>query len=118
MSDGSEREGTARGEHYPPSNGVATSDEAASSIAVHAQRQRDVIYRYMTDRSMLGSTAQEASIALDMPIQTVTPRMLEIRRDGLLKDSGERRLTTSKRRAIVWIDSRINVPDTGSHRPT
>lgn len=103
--------GRVRGEHYPPSNGVPTSDEAAASIASHTQRQRDIIYNYVIDMAMLGSTAQEAAIALDMPIQTVTPRLLEIRKDGLLVDSGEKRLTTSKRRATVWIDSKLNLPN-------
>lgn len=102
--------GDTRHDHYPPSNGVPTSDEAAASIASYAQRQRDIIYHYVIEQSMLGSTAQEAAIALNMPIQTVTPRLLEIRKDGLLVDSGEKRLTTSKRRAIVWIDSRLNSP--------
>jgi hypothetical protein len=97
-----------RHKHYPPSNGVPTSDEAAASIAGHALRQRDIIYNYIVEQDVLGSTAQEAAIALGMPIQTVTPRLLEIRKDGLLKDSGEKRLTTSRRRAIVWIDSRLN----------
>lgn len=111
MSDEGELNGAARGEHYPPSNGVPTSDEAAASIASHAERQRDIIYNYVIEQYMLGSTAQEASIALNMPIQTVTPRLLEIRKDGLLKDSGMKRLTTSKRRAIVWIDSRYETDD-------
>ena len=115
--DGEMKDGRARNKHYPPSNGIPTSDEAAARIATHAQRQRDIIYSYVIDQYMLGSTAQEASIALDMPIQTVTPRLLEIRKDGLLVDSGEKRMTTSNRRAIVWIDSRYIVPDDRLHTP-
>lgn len=92
--------------HYPPSNGVQTSDEAAAAIEPVAQRQRDILYAYVCDQYMLGTTNQEAEEALGMPAQTVSPRMGELRKEGLVVDSGEKRRTRSGRRAIVWIDAR------------
>ncbi|KAJ3082379.1 hypothetical protein HK102_001741 [Quaeritorhiza haematococci] len=94
-----------RADHYPPSNGTPTSDEAAASIYPHAQRQRDILYAYVCEQYMLGTTNQEAEDALGMPAQTITPRMLELRREGLVVDSGEKRRTRSGRRAVVWIDA-------------
>lgn len=92
--------------HYPPSNGVQTSDEAAAAIEPVGQRQRDILYAYVCDQCMLGTTNQEAEEALGMPAQTITPRMLELRKEGLVVDSDMKRRTRSGRRAIVWIDAR------------
>jgi hypothetical protein len=92
--------------HVPPSNGVQTSNEAAKAIEPVAQRQRDILYRYVCDQYMLGTTNQEAEEALGMPAQTITPRMLELRKEGLVTDSKEKRQTRSGRRAIVWVDVR------------
>lgn len=92
--------------HIPPSNGVQTSNEAAAAIEPVAQRQRDILYRYVCDQYMLGTTNQEAEEALGMPAQTITPRRLKLRKEGLVTDSNEKRKTRSGRRAIVWIDVR------------
>jgi hypothetical protein len=92
--------------HVPPSNGVPTSNEAAKAIEPVAQRQRDILFRYVCDQIVHGTTNQEAEEALGMPAQTITPRMLEIRKEGLVTDSGLKRLTRSGRKAIVWIDAR------------
>jgi CRP-like cAMP-binding protein len=94
--------------HVPPSNGVQTSNEAAKAIEPVAQRQRDMLYEYVCDQYMLGTTNQEAEVALGMPAQTITPRMGELRKEGLVTDSGEKRLTRSGRKAIVWIDVRYD----------
>jgi hypothetical protein len=99
--------------HVPPSNGVPTSDEAAAAIEPVAQRQRDILYAYVCDQYMLGTTNQEAEEALGMPAQTITPRMLELRKEGLVVDSGMKRKTRSGRWAIVWIDARHKDYDHG-----
>lgn len=99
--------------HIPPSNGVPTSDEAAAAIEPVAQRQRDILYAYVCDQYTLGTTNQEAEEALGMPAQTITPRMLELRKEGIVVDSGMKRKTRSGRRAIVWTDARYKDHDHG-----
>jgi CRP-like cAMP-binding protein len=99
--------------HIPPTNGVQTSNEAAAAIEPFSQRQRDILYAYVCDQYMLGTTNQEAEEALGMPAQTITPRMLELRKEGLVVDSGMKRKTRSGRRAIVWIDARHKDYDHG-----
>lgn len=94
--------------HVPPSNGTQTSNEAAAAIEPVAQRQRDVLYAFVCDRYVYGTTNQEAEEDLGYPAQTITPRMLELRKEGLVVDSGLKRLTRSGRRAIVWIDARYD----------
>jgi hypothetical protein len=98
--------------HTPPTNGVSTSNEAAAAIMPYAERQRDRLLQYIIEQGMTGSTAQEAEIPLGMPAQTITPRLLEIRKDGLVKDSGVKRMTRSKRRARVWIDANLVLSNT------
>jgi hypothetical protein len=97
--------------HIPPTNGVSTSNEAAAAIMPYAERQRDRLLQFIIEQGMTGSTAQEAEIPLGMPAQTITPRLLEIRKDGLVKDSGVKRMTRSKRRARVWIDANLDLPN-------
>lgn len=87
----------------PPSNGVFTSDLAAAQIASVSGHLRQVIYDYIASRGPLGATSQEVEIALGIVAQTVTPRVLELRRLGLLWPSGECRRTRSGRKAQVWV---------------
>ncbi len=49
-----------------------------------------------------GLTAEQVAFKADMRIQTVTARIRGLVRAGRLADSGEKRMTTANRRAIVW----------------
>lgn len=52
---------------------------------------------------MRGATDEEMQTALGMEGNTERPRRRELQLGGLIVDSGQRRLTTSRRRAVVWI---------------
>lgn len=51
-----------------------------------------------------GLTAHETTVALHREA-SVQPRLSELHRAGIIKDSGQRRSNLSGRRAIVWIAS-------------
>jgi hypothetical protein len=87
----------------PPSNGVITSDMAAAQIVPASGQIRGYIYDYITSRGPLGATSQEVETALGIVAQTVTPRVLELRKMGLVYPSGEFRPTRSGRKAQVWV---------------
>ncbi|RUL88171.1 hypothetical protein [Tautonia sociabilis] len=88
---------------YPPSNGVITSDLAAALIEPVSGQIRGYIYDYIISRGALGATSQEVEIALGIVAQTVTPRVLELRKMGMVCPSGEFRPTRSGRKAQVWV---------------
>lgn len=87
----------------PPSNGVITSDLAAAQIEPVSGHLRQIIYDFINSRGPLGATSQEVEIALGIVAQTVTPRVLELRKMGLICHSGEFRPTRSGRKAQVWV---------------
>ncbi len=77
-----------------------TSIEAAGSYsAATAQRTRSAVLTQITRRP---STDEEIATALSMEGNSVRPRRIELVERGLVRDSGDRRLTKAKRNAIVW----------------
>jgi hypothetical protein len=54
-------------------------------------------------RSSGGATDEEGLFASGFNVNTYRPRRVELVGLGLVRDSGERRLTQSRRRAIVWV---------------
>jgi predicted transcriptional regulator len=88
---------------YPPSNGVITSDMAAGQIEQVSGRLRNQVLDFIRAQAEAGATAQETDRALGMPPNTITPRIWELRKLGLIRDSGETRPTASKRKAKVWV---------------
>lgn len=92
-----------------------TSQEAAASIEPHLtelqMRVLECIARAKSRFSFSvhracerhpGLTCQEVETKTGLDHQTVSPRILELRRMGLIEDSGHRRKTRSGRNAIVW----------------
>lgn len=67
-----------------------------------ASSLRDQVLAFIRDAGEAGATNEEISTALEMKIQTVCPRVYELRANGQVKDSGERRMTTAGVRAKVW----------------
>lgn len=86
----------------PPHNRTETSTAAAVAIASDAPRLRNLVYWYIADRAERGATDQECQLALGLSSQTQGPRRVELVASGHVKDSGDRRLTLSGRKAIVW----------------
>lgn len=88
--------------HFPAAPGYSndsTSKAAAKSMQPHMGRIQQQVF----DRiKAVPSTAREVEDALGLRTQTVTARIRELVLDGKVRDSGEKRLTDSNRKAIVW----------------
>jgi len=89
----------------PPArrNGPETSKAAARSMRCGAKTLRARVLRFFVEASRDGATDEQCQQALNLKPQTETARRNELVRDGLVRDSGRRRKTSSGRRAIVWM---------------
>ena len=81
-------------------DGPYTSVDAAYQAKPHSGLQRVTIYNLLRDRD--GLTADEISIILDLPAQSVSARLNGLANDLHICDSGIRRKTRYGRKAIVW----------------
>ncbi len=89
---------------YPTENnhrGVDTSREAAEMVAPLANRLRAVVHGILFDHPK-GLTVDEVCKIADMPRYSLQPRHTELRKMGMIRDTGERRFNQSGARAIVW----------------
>ena len=87
---------------YPDRPGYSnqtTSKAAAESVEKDMGRLQQRIFDHIKAQP---STAREVENALNLRCQTVTARIRELVLNGRLEDSGEKRLTDSGRKAIVW----------------
>jgi len=50
-----------------------------------------------------GVTAEDLETLCELPGNTVRPRLVELREDGLVTDSGRTRRTASGRSATIWV---------------
>lgn len=81
-----------------------TSREAADRIEPTTGTKRAQVLRYIHNSG--GATDEEIQDALRMNPSTQRPRRRELQLQGTVVDSGNTRLTRSKRRAVVWIDTK------------
>lgn len=90
----------------PSVDGSDTSEAAAASIQPHLGALQaqvlDCIARHRDCHLVDGLTCDEVEWILEMKHQTASARILELRKKGLLRDSGYRRKTRSGRKAVVW----------------
>jgi hypothetical protein len=77
-----------------------TSYHAARDIAPKAKRYRELILSNLRDVGPASST--ELARRLGVAFDTVQPRTSELRRDGLIEDSGARSPTQYGKLSIVW----------------
>ena len=82
--------------------GSDTSQAAAQSIEQNAATMRGMIYVMIKRKEKLGATCDEVEEFLNLRHQTVSARIREMAEQGLLHDSGLRRMTRSKHMATVW----------------
>ena len=80
----------------------ATSIAARGSLRP-AAKQRARVWGYLLDKGADGATIDELHLNLNIPVNVVCPRRLELEEKLLVIDSGFRRPTSSGRPAIVWI---------------
>lgn len=91
---------TMRGTADPPSVPEETSEDAADSIKPRAGSMRQAVLEFIIRNG--GATDEQIQIALDMSNNSERPRRRELVQQGLVVDSGKRRLNRSGCKAIVW----------------
>lgn len=82
-----------------------TSAAAAISVARDAPRLRELVLFTVRAAGERGMTCDEIELHLDMRHQTISARVNELRNGEWIRDSGERRVTRSNRKAVVWVAS-------------
>lgn len=91
---------------YPDAPGhrhVDTSIAAAVALAPKLGRLQQMALGAIRDAGWLGLTADELAARLGMDRWSIQPRTSELRRKGLIRDSGQRRPNGTGKLAIVWI---------------
>lgn len=83
--------------------GADTSEYAFTSTPAERRREqrRKIVALIKARRG--GFTSEEVSMILDIPYTAASARMSELKRDGEIKDGGERRLTTHGKPARVMV---------------
>lgn len=91
---------------YPDAPGhrnVDTSIAAADAIVPKLGRLQRMAEVAIRDAGLHGLTADELAARLDMERWSIQPRTSELKRKGIIRDSGQRRPNCSGKLAIVWI---------------
>lgn len=80
-----------------------TGKDAAAAMNLHLGRVQQLVADTVEAAGARGMTPEELSEATGLERTTVQPRTSELRAKGILRDSGQRRLNRSRKRAIVWV---------------
>ena len=91
---------------YPNAPGhrpVDTSIAAANVLAPKLGRLQRLAEAAIRSAGADGLTAEELAARLRMDRCSIQPRTSELRRKGLIRDSGKRRPNSTGRQAIVWV---------------
>lgn len=91
---------------YPDAPGhrnVETSVAAADALAPKLGRLQRMAQATIRAAGPRGLTAEELAARLDMDRWSIQPRTSELRRKGLIRDSGHLRPNSTGKLAIVWI---------------
>ena len=91
---------------YPDTPGhrnVETSIAAADALAPKFGRLQRMAKSAIRDAGTQGLAADELAARLDMDRWSIQPRTSELKRKGLILDSGQRRPNVTGKLAIVWI---------------
>jgi hypothetical protein len=87
----------------PGHRGIDTSIEAAEHIASHSGRLQKLALATIREAGAAGLTALELAARLQVDRFSIQPRTTELKRLGLIRDSGQRRQNPSGVNAIVWV---------------
>lgn len=87
----------------PGHRGVDTSIEAAEAVQPRCGRLQKLTLELVASRGAYGATADEAAEACGMDRWSIQPRVSELRKRGLIADSGLRRRNVTGKRAVVWV---------------
>lgn len=91
---------------YPDAPGhrhVDTSVAAADALAPKLGRLQRMAEAAICCAGHQGLTADELAARLKMDLWSIQPRTSELKRKGLIRDSGRRRRNATGKQAIVWI---------------
>ena len=91
---------------YPDTPGhrnVDTSMAAADAIAPKLGRLQRMACKAIGNAGVAGLTADELAARLGLDRWSIQPRTSELKRKGLIRDSGQRRPNCTGKLAIVWI---------------
>ena len=94
---------TLRYPNAPGHRNVETSIAAATALAPKLGRLQRMAEAAIRDAGAHGLTADELAERLGLDRWSIQPRTSELKRKGLIRDSGRRRLNASGKMAIVWI---------------
>lgn len=86
----------------PGHRGVETSIEAAEALAPKLGRLQSMALEAIREAGERGLTADELAARLRLQRPSIQPRTSELRRRGLIRDSGLRRANVTGKRAIAW----------------
>ena len=89
------------GKRIPTNTKIDTCRESARELEQHKSKYRKMIYEFIKDS--LGKTCDEIEVSLGLRHQTASCFIRFLTQDGLLRDSGNRRITRANRQAIVWV---------------
>lgn len=91
---------------YPDAPGhrnIDTSMEAASDLAPKVGPLQRIALGAIRNAGCFGLTSDELMAIMGMERWSVQPRTSELKRKGLIRDSGLRRRNASGKHAIVWV---------------
>lgn len=91
---------------YPDAPGhrnVETSIASAEALAPKLGRLQRLAQGAIRDAGLDGLTADELAASLEMDRWSIQPRTSELKRKGLIRDSGQRRPNCTGKLAIVWV---------------
>lgn len=80
-----------------------TSKAAFASLQEQLSGLRAEVYEHIATAPTGGLTCEEVETIMKGKHQTISARVCELHRMGMIKDSGVRRMTKGKRKAIVWV---------------
>lgn len=80
----------------------ATSQAAAESIRTFAPSQANRVLAYIASTGHRGAICDEVVEKISMAVQSVTPRINELAKKGLIVDSRRVRRTKRGRMGVVW----------------
>jgi hypothetical protein len=87
----------------PPAIDHPNSLAAAASVKPVAPGVRQRVFEFILKRGKRGATREEIERSTKIKHQTINPRIAELRKAGLIRESGKSRPTRSGRSAAVWI---------------
>jgi hypothetical protein len=91
----------------PYAAGRETSMEAAASIEPSAQSLCGQILAAIKAAGLHGLTCDEVEDRFELRHQTASARLWDLHTRDYIRDSGQRRLTSARRRAVVWISNSV-----------